>query len=114
VRFNAFGLQTGQALRFTSEAMAHMATSVYFCAALGNHRNTSLITAALPESRIICRVKSLYFPSAESALTRILVALRFLARHAYVVGLPFALRTKILLTITAPDSALGHMLSRLA
>lgn len=94
--------------------MAHMATGVNLCAALGNHINTSLITAALPESRIICRVKTLYFPSTESALTRILVAFRFLARHAYVVGLPFALSTKILLTLTAPNSALGHMLSRLA
>jgi hypothetical protein len=94
--------------------MAHMATSVYLCATLGNYRNTSLITAALSESRLICRIKSLDFLSTESALTRILVALRFLARHACVIGLPFALRTKILLTITAPDSALGHMLSRLA
>jgi len=114
VHFNALGLQTGQTLRFTSESMAHMATSVYFCAAFGNHLNTSLITAAILKSRIICRVRSLYFSCTESALTRILVALRFLARHAYVVGLPFALSTKILLTITAPDSALGHMLSRLA
>lgn len=94
--------------------MANMATSVYLRAALGNHCNTSLITATLPESRLICRIKSLYFLSTESALTRILVALRFLARHTYVIGLPFALCTKILLTITASDSALGHMLSRLA
>lgn len=93
--------------------MAHMATSVYLRAALGNHRNTILTTAALLEGRFICIVESFDFYGAESTLTRILVALRFLARHAYVIGLSFAARTKILLAITASYSALSHMLSRL-
>lgn len=81
-----------------------------FIATFGNHGDTLLLATALFKRFLIGVVLTFYLNGTEAALACVLVVLGFITSHSKMVWFTFTSNAKVLFTLVASYSIVGHVL----